>query len=261
MSPTATTTRKRRSPLAPAYSVEHCFDAASQLQNKFGRETFDQDAMAGVLGISAGASTTDRLVSSLRQFGLVDKSEIGLSLTDRQRGLRFARSEGDTAGFREIALQAVDAAAVFQEMRGDFGVKLPPEDALIARFETQGFTQRSARQAARALSESLRFAGVLDDDNNIISDLEEVAPAIETAETPETEEAAEVTPIEKVDFAEASAAAEAVEPAASEEAFLARPRIDVPLGTGRLASVLYPAGMTRSEVEKIYGVLDALIKS
>jgi hypothetical protein len=258
MSPTATTTRKRRSPLAPAYSVEHCFDAASRLQDKFGRERFDQDAMAGVLGVSAGASTTDRLVSSLRQFGLVDKSEIGLSLTDRQRGLRFARSEGDTAGFREIALEAVDAAAVYQEMRGDFGVKLPPEDALIARFEEKGFTQRSARQTARALSESLRFAGVLDDDDNIISDLEEVAAAPEASET---EESAEVTPIDEVDFEEAAAAAKAVEPAASEEAFLARPRIDVPLGTGRSASVLYPAGMTRSEVEKIYGVLDALIKS
>ncbi len=260
MSPTATTTRKRRSPLAPAYSVEHCFLAASRLQDKFGRETFNQEALAGVIGVSAGASTTDRLVSSLRQFGLIDKTDIGLSLTDRQRGLRFARSEGDTAGFREIALEAVDAAAVFQEMRGDFGVKLPPEDAMIARFEEKGFTQRSARQAARALTESLRFAGVLDDDDNIISELEEVAGPIETAEAAVTDEAAEVTPIKEVDFEEAPAAGEAVEPA-SEEAFLARPRIDVPLGAGRAASVLYPAGLTRSDVEKIYGVLDALTKS
>ena len=258
MSPTATTTRKRRSPLAPAYSVEHCFEAASRLQDKFGRETFDQEALAGVLGISAGASTTDRLVSSLRQFGLIHKTDLGVSLSDRQRGLRFARSEGDTAGFREIALEAIDAAAVFQDMRGDFGVKLPPEDVLISRFETHGFTPRSARQTARALTESLRFAGVLDDDNNIISDLEKVAAA---AGASENEEAAEVTPIDEVDFEEAAAVESAVQPAASEEAFMARPRIDVPLGAGRSASVLYPAGLTRSEVEKIYGVLDALTKS
>ena len=261
MSPSATTTRKRRSPLAPAYSAEHCFEVASRLQDKFGRETFDQEALAGVIGVSPGASTTDRLVSSLRQFGFVDRTNIGLSLTDRQRGLRFARSGGDMVRFREIALETVDAAAVFQEMRGDFGVKLPPEDALIARFEEKGFTQRSARQTARALTESLRFAGVLDDDNNIISDLKDVVPAIETMEAPEAEETAEVTPIEDVDFEDASVAADAGEPAASEEAFLARPRIDVPLGKGRSASVLYPAGLTRSEVEKIYGVLDALIKS
>ncbi len=257
MSPTATTTRKRRSPLAPAYSVEHCFDAASRLQDKFGRETFDQDGLAGVLGVSPGASTTDRLVSSLRQFGMIEKTVAGLSLTDRQRGLRFARSEGDAAGFREIALQSVDAAAVFQEMRADFGVKLPPEDALIARFEEKGFTQRSARQTARALTESLRFAGVLDDDDNIISDLVEAAPSPEGAEASE----AEVTPIEEVDFTDVPAADEAVELVASEEAFLARPRIDVPLGEGRSASVLYPSSLSRSDVEKIYGVLDALTKS
>ena len=91
--------------------------------------------------------------------------------------------------------------------------------------------------------------------------MKDVVPQIETVDAPEAEETAEVTPIEDVDFEDASVAADAGEPAASEEAFLARPRIDVPLGKGRSASVLYPAGLTRSEVEKIYGVLDALIKS
>ena len=59
----------------------------------------------------------------------------------------------------------------------------------------------------------MRCAGVLDDDDNSSSDLEEVvaAPeASEASESPEAEEAAEVTPSEDVDFEEASAADGAV---------------------------------------------------
>ena len=74
MSPTTTATRKRRSPLAPAYSTEHCFDVTSKLHEKIGTDVFDQAELAAVLGISPGASTTDRLVSSLRQFGLIEKT-------------------------------------------------------------------------------------------------------------------------------------------------------------------------------------------
>ena len=247
MSPAATATRKRRSPLAPAYSAEHCFDVTSRLHEKIGDHVFDQAELAAVLGISPGASTTDRLVSSLRQFGLLEKDDRGLTLTERALVLVTAKASGDASAFRIAALETVDSSPVFKELRESFGAKLPPIDALVSRLAKSGFTARSAKQTASALRESLRFAGVVDGDDNIIGDLDNLpAPVADESE---------ITPIDQVDFSEVAVNEEQV------EVNLSHPRIDVPLEGGRMATVLYPARLTRADVEKVYAVLDALIQS
>ena len=247
MSPAATATRKRRCRLAPAYSAEHCFEVTSRLHEKIGDHVFDQAELAAVLGISPGASTTDRLVSSLRQFGLLEKDDRGLTLTERALVLVAAKASGDASAFRIAALETVDSSPVFKELRESFGAKLPPIDALVSRLAKSGFTARSAKQAASALRESLRFAGVVDGDDNIIGDLDNLpAPVADESE---------ITPIDQVDFSEVAVNEEQV------EVNLSHPRIDVPLEGGRMATVLYPARLTRADVEKVYAVLDALIQS
>ena len=247
MSPAATATRKRRSPLAPAYSAEHCFDVTSRLHEKIGDHVFDQAELAAVLGISPGASTTDRLVSSLRQFGLLEKDDRGLTLTERALVLVTAKASGDASAFRIAALETVDSSPVFKELRESFGAKLPPIDALVSRLAKSGFTARSAKQTASALRESLRFAGVVDGDDNIIGDLDNLPEPVA--------DESEITPIDQVDFSEVAVNEEQV------EVNLSHPRIDVPLEGGRMATVLYPARLTRADVEKVYAVLDALIQS
>jgi hypothetical protein len=247
MSPAATVTRKRRSPLAPAYSAEHCFDVTSRLHKKIGDHVFDQAELAAVLGISPGASTTDRLVSSLRQFGLLEKDDRGLTLTERALVLVTAKASGDASAFRIAALETVDSSPVFKALRESFGAKLPPTDALVSRLAKSGFTARSAKQTASALRESLRFAGIVDGDDNIIGDLDNLPEPVA--------DESEITPIDQVDFSEVAANEEQV------EVNLSHPRIDVPLEGGRIATVLYPARLTRADVEKVYAVLDALIQS
>ena len=251
MSPAATATRKRRSPLAPAYSAEHCFDVISKLHEKIGDHVFDQAELAAVLGISPGASTTDRLVSSLRQFALLEKDERGLTLTERALVLVAAKASADASAFRAAALETVDSSPVFKALRESFGAKLPPTDALVSRLAKSGFTARSAKQTASALIGSLRFAGVVDGDDNIIGDLENLPEPI--VETPADE--SEITPMDRVDFSEVAASEGQV------EVNLSHPRIDVPLEGGRIATVLYPQRLTRADVEKVYAVLDALIQS
>ncbi len=251
MSPAATATRKRRSPLAPAYSAEHCFEVTEKLHEKISNSVFDQAELAAALGISPGASTTDRLVSSLRQFGLLEKDDHGLTLTERALTLVAAKSSQDASAFRVAALETVDSSSVFKELRESFGAKLPPTDALVARLEKSGFTARSAKQTASALRDSLRFAGVVDGDDNIIGDLDNLPEPV--VETPASE--AEITPIDQVDFSEVVTTEEQV------EVNLSHPRIDVPLEGGRIATVLYPARLTRADVEKVYAVMDALIQS
>ncbi|NQW16836.1 MAG: hypothetical protein HQ478_05045 [Chloroflexi bacterium] len=251
MSPAATVTRKRRSPLAPAYSAEHCFEVTARLHAKISNRVFDQAELASVLGISPGASTTDRLVSSLRQFGLVDKGDHGLTLTERASVLVAAKSSNDPSAFRVAALETVDSSPVFKELRESFGAKLPPSDALVSRLEKSGFTTRSAKQTASALRDSLRFAGVVDDDDNIIGDLDNLPEPVAVTSS----EDSEITPIDQVDFSAIVASEGQV------EVNLSHPRIDVPLEGGRVATVLYPPRLSRADVEKVYAVLDALIQS
>jgi hypothetical protein len=220
------------------------------LHEKISDRVFDQAELAAVLGISAGASTTDRLVSSLRQFGLIEKDERGLTLTERALVLVAARASGDASAFRVAALETVDSSPVFKELRESFGAKLPPTDALVSRLEKNGFTARSAKQTASALRDSLRFAGVADGDDNIIGDLDNLPEPV--VEMPADE--AEITPIDQMDFSEVASEDHV-------EVDLSHPRIDVPLEGGRMATVLYPARLTRADVEKVYAVLDALIQS
>lgn len=226
--------RKPRSPAAPSSNLETCFTDVHKVWKKYGAASVTRSEAASTLGASSTSSTFHRRVFSITAFGLLEAEGQKLKVSSVFQTLKTAKP--NTSAFKKAALEAVERPRTFRDLLAEFGSKLPPRDAIAGRLVSQkSFNEKPAEQAARALEESLRWAGVLDGNNNIL-------PIRDEGTTPpgsRNEQDDDTVPDSKQPLAENLST-------------------DVALSDGRTLRISYPRGLTKEDAQKASRVLDAL---
>jgi hypothetical protein len=233
------TKRKMRSPAAPSRSLEDAFRDVEQLYKTYGRAVMSRSEIASTLGVSAQSGPFAARIFTYKEFGLlVSGGDDAFKVAD---GFVSASkvSRGD-AEFKRFCIDAIQKPSLFKELLSDFKHKLPPTKAIANRLEVQkAFNPQKAEITASVLEESLKFAGVLDESNNILP-----IRGSGLAAKPQTEE----------DDVSEEAGTESI----PQKGNL---KMEVPLGVGRKAFVSYPSDFSNADANKISAVLKALASS
>ncbi len=230
-----------KSPAAPSRSIETCWGIAAKIYDSYSHTEFGAPEIAGVANLSATGGPAKGLVSDLKQYGLIEKMKAGRFVISQELKDAHALQPG-TPEFKASMYEFVKRPAVFQKVLVDVKGKLPEELALSNNLRsTYQFNPRKAKIAAKALSESLEWAGVLDGKRNIIEPRLKKAGSASGGAAP----VGEVSNDEAVDVGEDTHPGRLL-------------TLDVPLADGRTAHVRYPFDLTPDEAKKIGAVLAAI---
>lgn len=230
---------KVRSPATPSRSLGECVQDVDKIYRQYSHASFSKEEVASVLGMSASSGPFSGRIYTLREYGLLVEEREGYKVSQSFHTLNSSLRE--SADFKRAALSAIQRSAVFNEILEQFKSKLPTREAIAHRLETQRqFTTERAKQAAGVLEESMKFAGVLDSNNNIL-------PIRDQGRQAEGDQDKNRIPEQKVQQDE-------VKSNQSPNML----KLDIALDGGRRITVYYPPDMTRAEADKTTRVLKAI---
>jgi hypothetical protein len=233
---------KTRSPDSPSRNLEDCFADVRTAYEQYSHGNFSMAELASALQVSAGTGAFRQRLFSLKAFGLLAAAGENFKASDLfKKMLGHAQQDPE---FKRAALEAAGKPKVFSELLEEFPHKLPNREALASRLELQkNFTKERAGSVARVFEESLRFAGALDANNNII-------PIRSTAGT------SAGAPRDTAPYEE-----QRRETTREEELRLETKQmtLEISLGDGRQVTVSYPPDVSEAEATKVSKVLAAIV--
>jgi hypothetical protein len=235
----STKSRKPRSPATPSRPLGDCVSDVKKLYAEYSHGKFQKAEIASKLGLSAGSGPFAARLFTLKEFGLLEQSGSDYSVSDSFMVLNS--SDQADAKFKSAALAAVRKSDVFQELLDEFKTKLPSIEGIATRLENQKrFNADRAKVAAGVLEKSLRYAGVLDNSNNIL-------------------------PIRDTPGGDGAAGASGEDPVHGEDLGVDQKLlsdtlgVEVPVGDGRKVLVRYPHDLSAEEAKKVGAVLAAIV--
>jgi hypothetical protein len=234
---------KPASPPAPSRTFQGAVEDVQKVYAQFSHGTFTQADIASVLGVSATSGPFRQRLFSLKSFGLLEAVGASYKVSDLFLTLRSAPA--DTAEFKGNALEAIRRPQLFRDLLDDFKSKLPARHIVAQRLETQKkFNPDRAKEAARILEDSLRFVGLLDANNNLVSfAARQNAPDSESAQESAGAPGMGGGGTGTVDR--------------TDGAYLT---IEIPVRDGMRVTVLYPPDLTSHEATKVGRVLAAIVE-
>lgn len=131
---------KKRSPAHPAYGLEDSIKWAKTLFEREGEHYIPMDAVALVWNASAGASSFQQRLSSLKQYGLLEekgaKDDREFKLTELALDIFLHQPEEQQ---RKIAIStALLKPPIHQELIEKYDGELPPQDASVRSYLLRG---------------------------------------------------------------------------------------------------------------------------
>lgn len=230
-----------RSPAAPSRNLETCYRVAVKVYDSYGHVEFGPAEIAASAGLAADSGPARSLVSDLKQYGLIEKRGAGC-FSISQATKNMAAMEEGSAEFKAAAYSLVKNPRVFLDVLSACRDKLPDETGLANNLRsTQQFNQAKAQSTAKALADSLDWAGILDSKRNILE------PRVATP-NPDEERASDP----KMTLEDEPETDPDDGPSAGTLT------LDIPLPGGRVARVKYPQDLTAEEAVKIGKVLAAI---
>jgi hypothetical protein len=227
---------KPKSPPVPSYVLKDTLEDAKKLYKKYSHASFSKAEIASALNMSSGSSSFSKRLFALTEYGLIEGSVDSYKTTGRFSALNTNKPESTI--FKKNAFDAIQSSSVFAELLNQFKTKLPDQNAVAQRLETQKkFNAERAKEVASVLEKSLQFAGILDGSNNLV-------------------------PIRGDGSSDASNMGQENHENDGEDAHLptvSMRKSEIPLANGRTAIVSYPHDLTKEEATKIGRVLSALV--
>ena len=241
----STKARKPKSPPVPSRTLKDAFDDVKKLYNTYTHGSFSKAEVASTLGVSASSGPFAARFFTLREYGLIEGSGDSYKVSPLFMDMNGGSTESAT--FKRRALEALKRSEVFNELLSEWKTKLPPRDAVANRLEQQKrFNPDRAKAASNVLEQSLRYAGILDSNNNILPIRDEADGGGEADQggTGETSD---------------GDAASRASDGGSDRGSGAALRTEIPLGDGRRVVVSYPTDLTEQEAQKVGNVLKAIV--
>lgn len=226
---------RSRSPISPSRDLEDCYNLVVKVYQQYSHARFSRSEIASALDFSASSGSFNVLMSSLKGYGLIDADRDGFKISELFKNMKIADKNSNQ--FKKLALNAIRSSQVFNDILNEFKDKIPSSANLAQRLEVQKkFNPKNAKVTAEALEDSLRFAGLLDANNNILK-------------VREDDEINNTERIEQEDHT--------VNEHTSSVKSLT---LEVPLENNRVVKVFYPFDITKEEGKKISSILEAIGK-
>jgi len=237
---TSTKRAKPKSPPVPSRSLSDCFADVKKLYSEYSHATFSRGEIASALNVSATSGPFGGRLYSLKEFGLIDSAGSEYRVSDTF--MTMNSKPNGSMEFKTAALGAIRQSDTFRELLDEFKSKLPSADAVAGRLETQKrFNRERAKVAATVLEESMRYAGLIDNNNNVLP----------VRGTPTPEDSGETNENDEADENEHR---NDPPPPARDDL-----RVEVPVGEDRKVLVYYPRDLTSDEAQKVGRVLAAIV--
>jgi hypothetical protein len=186
--------------------------------------------------MSSGSSSFSKRLFGLTEYSLIEGSADSYKMSARFFALDTNKPESTL--FKKAAFDAIQNSSVFAELINEFKTKLPDQETVAKRLETQKrFNADRAKEAASVLEKSLQFAGVLDTNNNLVPTRDDGTSKLYSEDKGEEEVSDEDNGPPSVSTRKS----------------------EIPLANGRTAVVSYPHDLTKDEATKIGRVLSALV--
>lgn len=235
---TAPKRAKPKSPPVPSRNLEDALADVKKLYQQYSHAPFSRGEIASALNVSATSGPFGGRLFSLKEYGLIDQNGSDYKVSDR-----FMMLHGSTPAsseFKTAALAAIRDSETFRELLDEFRSKLPPVDAVARRLETQKrFNSERAKTAASVLEESMRYAGLIDGNNNVLPIRADGAPPGDQEQPGAGDDDGGPPP---------------PEPPRKDDL-----RVEVPVGEDRKVVVYYPRDLTGEEATKVGKVLSAIV--
>lgn len=231
---------KPKSPPTPSRSLGECVADVKKLYDVYSHAKFDRSEIASKLGRSGVSVTSGPFQArlfTLKEFGLLD--QVGAEHSVSQTFMTLNSTDPATGRFKRTAWDAIRRSEVFRELLDAFKGKLPAVEAIAQRLEIgKQFNADKAKKSAIVLTESLRYAGVLDNANNIL-------PVRDTTPSDDRDRGDRSRDEGGLDFTDNSARGTL--------------RVEVPIRDGRKIVVSYPEDLTADEAKKVGAVMAAIV--
>jgi hypothetical protein len=237
-----------RSMKYPYYSLKYCVHFAEMIKNIGGRK---EAPISSVLKEMKVVGTTNKRysysVSSAEQFGLIERTENGLKVTDIVMVILFP-TEGEQQ--KKAALKdCFKKPTLYNLLINQYdGMNLPDKDVLKNQFLHHGIIENVVDSAVDSFIESAKYANVLQENRLIVTTSDETTSStgFSDVQTP--------TPLLPVQTQSAS-------PKLSENQGddVSYHRFEFITSSGKKASVILPFDSTKKDIEKLKGLLDVFV--
>lgn len=165
-----------RSRAYPSYNLEECINSAKHIKDSLGKGKHTLEAIAEAMGYSPKNSGVSRRISSLVQFGLLEKhtKENSYSLIPGQidKITHPKNNEEVITTVRELFYTPLLYAEIMGKYENDGQI---PKILPNILYREHGITQSASQDAAKTFLESGIYAKVFDENNKIITDLSTTA--------------------------------------------------------------------------------------
>lgn len=230
--------RKKRSRGYPGITLADSISNLRVIQQGMGLGAHDREAIAKALGHEAETGASNRKIGALNMFGLIDRGANGYAITNLGKSLLRPLPGEEPDLLRKAFLNVPLYAEVFEKYKPEG--RLPQHiSALLERYF--GILPPSGDYAARAMIQSGKYAGLLDDDLEFIDAEPKTASNFGTVEVcaPNVEAQVERHPREA-----------ATKPSDRATVMLSNPAIELSA----------PASMTSKQKDRVVAWLDKVVK-
>src|ERR1041385_1255249 len=138
-----------RSPRYPRISLGDAIQRSHLLFDREGRSPMTEGVAVRHLGYKGINGTSNKVLSALRKYGLLEDVKDGVKLSGDAIVLAAHRNDRTNADWTAAAARCAQRVELFQEIEKDFG-RSPSEQNLAAQLVVRGFSQDGALKAARA---------------------------------------------------------------------------------------------------------------
>jgi hypothetical protein len=225
----------------PSRTLEDCVADGRKLYEAYTHGSFSRAEVGSTLKVSSSSGPFAQRLFSLREFGVLEGDASNFKVSETFK--RINSSESGSAEFKTAAVSAIRRSDTFRDLLLAFPNKLPAQDVVASRLENQmKFNPDRAKQAAKVLEESLRYAGVLDASNNILPVRDE---GLADSENDRRDELPD-----QDSFGEERENDAPSTPSLS---------VEIPVGADRKVAIRYPRDLTHDEAKKVGNVLGAIV--
>jgi hypothetical protein len=157
----------------PAYGLEECVDFLKIVHTIGGKKEAPVESLLSKLKITTSDNRRYKyLTSSAEIFGLVKKTSNGITPTEF--GLSILYPINGDEQRKQLYFEAFNTPQVYQKIIERYkDMILPDVDALKPIFYNSGIAPNALDTAVNAFLASAKFAGVLDQDNRLLSSIPE----------------------------------------------------------------------------------------
>lgn len=191
-------TVRERSKAYPGATLEDCVRFTGMIKKELGRGSHDRDSLAKAMRFGSVSGAVSPKIAALVHFGFLERTPLGYELSEASKSITDAIDERERL---EAIRAAFSKPTLYQEILEKFGSdgKIPGQLAThLHRFH--GITDSASSSAAEIFLASGRFAGILDEGNNIRDgrDSQRLGTAMHSTSetTPVTKEVAATPPFQ-----------------------------------------------------------------